>query len=364
MALALEVGPCHPSPSRRDLWTPLPRRGRAPGLGPAPRSGGALIRIPPTSCVPMATAPLPAAFKGDCTYRDTHPPNRAASCGFISPSISAAGPRWASSRAEVSAPPRRPAPGLAPGIPAPGPRSLPRSRVPAPRRVPEPGRPVTPAARGPPGRALFRALAPLARAALPGRQAILGRAARAAAAPGLPGRVRAWDRGHAGAGLPSSPHRPTFLPFHAQLPSPFLARPRSFPRPGPFSDASSLTVSRACGHDAPVSGAQHAGAQADPQPRGWGGGAWRRPAPPPPGAAPPPSGWPRGYREGRRARRSAADIPPHGFPGGSPPAAARQLPPASHPPRGALDPPRPTSAQGGPGGGSPRAPRCPAQPSG
>ncbi|CAN0134259.1 unnamed protein product [Rangifer tarandus platyrhynchus] len=230
MALALEVGPCHPSPSRRDLWTPLPRRGRAPGLGPAPRSGGALIRIPPTSCVPMATAPLPAAFKGDCTYRDTHPPNRAASCGFISPSISAAGPRWASSRAEVSAPPRRPAPGLAPGIPAPGPRSLPRSRVPAPRRVPEPGRPVTPAARGPPGRALFRALAPLARAALPGRQAILGRAARAAAAPGLPGR----------------------------LPSPFLARPRSFPRPGPFSDASSLTVSRACGHDAPVSGAQHA----------------------------------------------------------------------------------------------------------
>nr|CAI9700516.1 unnamed protein product [Rangifer tarandus platyrhynchus] len=189
MALALEVGPCHPSPSRRDLWTPLPRRGRAPGLGPAPRSGGALIRIPPTSCVPMATAPLPAAFKGDCTYRDTHPPNRAASCGFISPSISAAGPRWASSRAEVSAPPRRPAPGLAPGIPAPGPRSLPRSRVPAPRRVPEPGRPVTPAARGPPGRALFRALAPLARAALPGRQAILGRAARAAAAPGLPGRA-------------------------------------------------------------------------------------------------------------------------------------------------------------------------------
>lgn len=72
--------------------------------------------------------------------------------------------------------------------------------------------------------------------------------------------------------------------------------------------------------------------------------------PAPPGAAPPPSAWPRGYREGRRARRSAADIPPHGFPGGSPPAAARQLPPASHPPRGAPDPPRPTSAQGGPAG--------------
>ena len=73
MAVALEVGPCHPSPSRRDLWTPLPGRGRAPGLGPAPRSGGALIRIPPTSCVPVATAPLPAAFKGE-VYLHRHTP--------------------------------------------------------------------------------------------------------------------------------------------------------------------------------------------------------------------------------------------------------------------------------------------------
>lgn len=56
-------------------------------------------------------------------------PHRAASCEFRSPSISAAGPRRASSRAVRSAPRPTPRAGPAPGVPTPG----------VPRRPPTPG---------------------------------------------------------------------------------------------------------------------------------------------------------------------------------------------------------------------------------
>lgn len=82
-------------------------------------------------------------------------------------------------------------------------------------------------------------------------------------------------------------------------------------------------------------------------------GAWLRPGSRPlPGEAPPPSGWPRGYREGRRARLAAADTPPHGFPSGSPPVASRQLPPD----RPAPDP-LGLTVQGGPAGAAARGRR-------
>lgn len=98
----------------------------------------------------------------------------------------------------------------------------------------------------------------------------------------------------------------------------------------------------------------HHGARAHLQHRG----TRLRPAPPPAGAAPPPSARPQVYPERRRARLSAAEIPPHGFPGGSPSAS---LPPARRRAGSTGADPRP----GRPcGGGSPRAPRCPARPSG
>lgn len=66
------------------------------------------------------------------TGTQTHPPHFAASCEFLSPSISAAGPRRASSQAVRSAPRPTPRAGPAPGIPALGPAVRLR-RVPEPR---------------------------------------------------------------------------------------------------------------------------------------------------------------------------------------------------------------------------------------
>lgn len=59
--------------SAGSLDSSVPAWGWAPGLGPVPLSGDALIPIPATSCVPLATAPLPAAFKGE-VYRHRHTP--------------------------------------------------------------------------------------------------------------------------------------------------------------------------------------------------------------------------------------------------------------------------------------------------
>lgn len=174
-------------------------------------------------------------------------------------------PRRASSRAVRSAPGSTRL-GLAP---RPGSRSRPRAPPPPRLRTRPPGssRPrARPAPRSPsrstrgprlpgescswggpwrppPGRALFRALALRAGAALPGREAILGRAARAAAAPGFPAGCAARDRGHTRAGLPSLP---SAAPSSQAAPSslPFLARPRSFLRPGTFPSARSLRMSR------------------------------------------------------------------------------------------------------------------------
>lgn len=203
-------------PPLRDLPTPLPGQGPAPGPGPGPDRdlGPGAPRFhpphPPSRCVPMATAPLRATFKGE-VYTHAHAPSRrqlripqpfhqrgrTPTTGFLAD-------------CEVSAPPRRPAAGPRPASRPPVPDPCRAPWCPFPGASPSWGGPSRPplAAPGPPGRALFRALAPRAGAALPGREAILGRAARAAAAPGLPGRVRARDRGHAGAGLPSLPTAP------------------------------------------------------------------------------------------------------------------------------------------------------------
>ena len=243
-------GSLPPFPRRRDLPTPLPGRGPAPGPGPGPDRdlGPDAPRLhppPPSGCVPMATAPLRATFKGE-VYTHAHAPSRR-QLRIPQPFHQRGRPPTTGFLAdcEVSAPPRRPAAGPAPGIPAPGPRSLPRTRVPVPRRVPELRRSIAPAARRPPP---------------PGLQAepYFGRWRRGPGQPcpegrlfwagqpeqlrpqGFPAGCAPGTEGTLGQGsLPSPP--PHLPPRPRPAPSSILARPRSFPRPGTFSGARSLT---------------------------------------------------------------------------------------------------------------------------
>ena len=227
-------GSLPPFPRRRDLPTPLPGRGPAPGPGPGPDRdlGPDAPRLhppPPSGCVPMATAPLRATFKGE-VYTHAHAPSRR-QLRIPQPFHQRGRPPTTGFLAdcEVSAPPRRPAAGPAPGIPAPGPRSLPRTRVPVPRRVPELRRSIAPAARRPrasrpspiSGAGAAGRGSPARKGGYsgPGSPSSCGpRASRQGARPGQRAR---WGR------APFPPHRPTFLPGRAQLP------PLFWPDPGP-----------------------------------------------------------------------------------------------------------------------------------
>ncbi|KAK2112172.1 hypothetical protein P7K49_011919 [Saguinus oedipus] len=170
--------------------SPDPRR----GILPAPRP----LVSGPARPVAMATAELRLP-RGTTGRGEGNAPGCAASCEFLRPSISPAGPDGLPRRPHVRSAPGSTRLGLAPrpgsrpyAPPHPAHRGSPRPRArPAPR---SPSRSWRTRARlrsepcswggpwrPPTGRALFRALALRAGAALPGREAILGLADRAAA---------------------------------------------------------------------------------------------------------------------------------------------------------------------------------------
>lgn len=268
--MSLEAGPCHPSPAGGISRLPCP--GRAPRQDPDQDRTGTSVRARlgfthptplPGACPwqPLLSGPR---LKGKCTH--THMPHRAASCGFLSPSISAAGPRRRASSRTVRSAPRPATPRLArarhPGprspIPAahPGARSPARPRagaVPRAHRLPSPGLQAEPYfgrwRRGPgqpcPEGRLFWAGQP---------EQLRPQGFPAGCAPGTEGTL--------GQGSPPSPP-PHLPPRPRPVPSSILARPRSFPRPGTFSGARSLReCPEPCGHGAPSTGAHHAGAGA------------------------------------------------------------------------------------------------------
>ncbi|XP_047614636.1 basic salivary proline-rich protein 2-like [Phacochoerus africanus] len=310
---------------------------------------------PPGSGPPRLSGPR---LNRRCPH--THPPERppAADASGL-PSISAAAPTGFLAGGEVSAPPGIPVrflrrdrgPPLSRGVPGAG--AAPR----AARRRPRPR---------PPGPALFRALA-----LRPGQPCPEGRLFWA----GRPSSCGP-SASRQGASRPSAP-----IPVWGSLPAPCacLGTATALPdrRPSPRGnecfmgvlglEGEALGICKGALAGVPVGRQQRKGcsyirtqAPPPPPPPLWGPGphlhllgAWLRPGSrPPPGEAPPPSGWPRGYREGRRARLAAADTPPHGFPSGSPPVASRQLPPD----RPAPDP-LGLTVQGGPAGAAARGRR-------
>lgn len=195
-----------------------------------------MIPIPPTLCVPLATAPLQAAFKGE-VYRHRHTAAQSRrQLRIRQQTFHQRGRPPTGFPRRLRSAPRPAAPHLARARdPCPGSSALPRSSGP---RSQARGGPSRPPPADLPAEPYFGRWRCWPGQPCSGRQAIRAGRPEQLRPQGFPGRVRARDRGHASRAPLPSPHRP-HLSFQSTPSSspPFFARPRSFPQPGTFSGA-------------------------------------------------------------------------------------------------------------------------------